>query len=56
MNVKKKDRDKIKNVPNTFMTTEEEKKAICDKADEIGITASALCRMAVKDFLKNANN
>ena len=52
MNIKKKDREKIKGVPNTFMTTAEEKKAIEEKADEMGITMSALCRMALKDFFK----
>ena len=52
MNIKKKDREKIKDVPNTFMTTAEEKKAIEEKADEMGITMSALCRMALKDFFK----
>lgn len=52
MNIKKKDREKIKGVPNTFMTTAEEKKAIEEKADEMGITMSALCRMALKDFFE----
>lgn len=56
MNTKKKDRNKIKDVPNTFMTTAEEKKAIEEKANEMGITMSALCRMVLKDFMKNANN
>lgn len=52
MKTKRIDRGAIKDVPNTFMSTEEEKKAIQDKADEMGITMSALCRMALKDFLK----
>lgn len=55
MNTKKKDRNKLKDVPNTFMSTAEEKKAIEEKANEMGITKSALCRMVLKDFLKKAN-
>lgn len=54
MKTKRNDRSIIKSVPNTFMTTEEEKKAIQKKADEIGVTMSALCRMALKDFLKKS--
>ena len=56
MKTKRIDRGTIKDVPNTFMSTEEEKKAIQDKADEMGITMSALCRMVLKDFLKKTNN
>lgn len=54
MKTKRIDRGTIKDVTNTFMSTEEEKKAIQDKADEMGITMSALCRIALKDFLKKS--
>lgn len=54
MKTKRTDRTTIKGVPNTFMSTEEEKKAIQDKSDEMGISMSTLCRMALKEFLKKS--
>lgn len=56
MKTKRNDRSTIKSVPNTFMSTDQEKKAIQEKADEMGVTMSTLCRMALKDFLKKSND
>ena len=56
MNTKRSDRGTIKEVSTTFVSTESEKKAIQEKADEMGITMSALCRMAIKDFFKKSEN
>ena len=50
------DRKSVKTEPVTFMTTASEKEETQRFADEKGITMSALCRMALKDFMKNANN
>ena len=55
MNTKRIDRNTIKDVPNTFMCTKEEQKAIQKRADEMGVTKSTLCRMVLKDFLKKSN-
>lgn len=52
MKTKRIDRETIKDVTSTFLCTEDEKKAIQAKADEMGITMSALCRIALKDYLK----
>ena len=56
MKTKRSDRDTIRCVPNTFMTTDQEKKAIQEKADEMGVTMSTLCRIVLKDFLKKSND
>lgn len=37
----------------TFPVTADEKKAIQKSADNKGLTMSALCRMVIKDYLKN---
>lgn len=55
MKTKRSDRNTIKDTSITLVTTEEEKKMIQDKADEMGVTMSTLCRMALKDFLKKSN-
>lgn len=56
MKTKRSDRETIRGVPNTFMSTEQEKKGIQETADKMGVTMSTLCRMALKDFLQKSNN
>ena len=56
MKTKRNDRSTIKRVPNTFMSTDQEKKEIQEMADKMGITMSTLCRMALKDFLKKSDD
>ena len=56
MKTKRNDRDTIRSVPNTFMSTDKEKKEIQKMADKMGVTMSTLCRMALKDLLKKSSD
>lgn len=56
MKTAKANRAEVREVTVTFPTTASEKEQIQRVAEEKGITMSALCRMVLKDFMKNANN
>ena len=55
MKTPKANRDEVRESTLAIMLTKEEKEAVQNKADEMGVSMSTFARMVFKDFMKNAN-